>query len=247
MENIIEKNYVSTKSVHLGSIKVTIQRGSVIKYRNVNGKESYEVGGNTVENMSDFNICIKAGLFKLYDGTQNIAVAPQAKVPKADVPKMEVLQSDEDMMTKVIDIKDTKSEQVAEAKRIREQASHKEHLEETGRETRGLKIVKDASRELIKDIKPSTSVKGEEVAESSVNSEVADGFNEGAVVVAKIGKNAEEAAKLLAVSKNTLETPVNAVDVKDKPIQSKPKKATTPKKSVKKNTKLVTKASNSED
>lgn len=247
MENIIEKNYVATKSVHLGSIKITVQRGSVIKYRNVNGKESYEVGGNTVENMSDFNICIKAGLFKLYDGTQNIAVAPQAKVPKADVPKMEVLQSDEDMMTKVIDIKDTKSEQVAEAKRIREQASHKEHLEETGRETRGLKIVKDASRELIKDIKPSTSVKGEEVAESSVNSEVADGFNEGAVVVAKIGKNAEEAAKLLAVSKNTLETPVNAVDVKDKPIQSKPKKATTPKKSVKKNTKLVTKASNSED
>ena len=211
MENIIEKNYVATKNVHLGGIKITVQRGSVIKYRNVNGKESYEVGGNTVENMIDFNICIKAGLFKPYDGTQNIEVVPQAKVPKADVPKMEVLQSDEDMMTKVIDIKDTKSEQVAEAKRIREQASHKEHLEETGRETRGLKIVKDVSRELIKDIKPSTSVKGEEVAEPSVNSEIADGINEGAVVVAKIGKNAEEAAKLSSKAKQAAEVEVKAV------------------------------------
>lgn len=222
----MKKTYVSTKNIHLSAAKLSVQRGATVVYQNDNGKESYVVGSSTIEDMSDFNICVKHGLFKLLNEKEATTVQTMpviVKKSKDDVQKMEIRQSDEDMMTKVIDIRDTKTEQIAESKRMRDEASRKEQVEETGRETRGMKIVRDASRELTKEIKLSTDIKGQEVAEPSEIGSIADGINEGAVVVAKIGKNAEEASKLSSEAKQAAEVEVKAVTkaVKDTPSKAK--------------------------
>ncbi len=213
----MKKTYVAVKTVHLSDIKRTVPRGTEIVYSNNNGVESYEIAGLTISDMDDFNICVSKGLFVLADEFVDDRPVVSRPAPKREEPapeKMPVVQSDEDLMTTVIDISDTKVEHVEEAKRIREEASRVDDLNDTGRESRGMKILHDSRQDIVREIPAIEAAIGVEVTEPTEISDISDSINVGSRIVAKIGKNAEEGEALLAAAakaaKNTVETSATA-------------------------------------
>jgi hypothetical protein len=133
--------YILKSQVHFGSLKTSVPKGTKI-ILDREGK-TVEINGAMHDNVNDIELGIKAGyVIPFVDGETKVdttvKISPKAQEKQK---KMEVHQSDLDVMPKEIDISDTKKE-VREAKR-KSAKKMTVSYEKDESETRGMKVVKN--------------------------------------------------------------------------------------------------------
>jgi len=135
--------YILKSQVHFGSLKTSVPKGTkIILDREA---KTVEINGAMHDNVNDIELGIRAGyVIPFVEGKTNIdttvRISPKAQEKQR---KMEVHQSDLDVMPKEIDISDTKQE-VREAKR-KNASKMTVSYEEEKSESRGLEVVKNDS------------------------------------------------------------------------------------------------------
>lgn len=134
--------YILTSQVHFGSLKTSVAKGTKIVVDRKS--KAVEINGVKRDNIADIDLGIKAGyLVPFVEGKTvvdtKVRISPKAQEKRNK--KMEVQQSDEDVMPRDIDISDTKKE-VRDAKRKEKMKISYEKSDES--EGRGLKIVSNA-------------------------------------------------------------------------------------------------------
>ena len=214
-----KETYILKSQVHFGALKTSVPKGTKIVLDR--DSKTVEINGAVHDNVNDIDLGIKAGyVIPFVDGETNIdttvKISPKAQEKQK---KMEVHQSDLDVMPKEIDISDTKKE-VREAKRKNAKMTVSyERKEET--EARGLNVVKneatglradtqeeilnvvngDSDYRTIKEIAPKTEAKkpfGLSSTDDAKDVAAAINGQEG-TVVAKIGKT--KATKTVSAGK----------------------------------------------
>ena len=133
--------YILKSQVHFGSLKTSVPKGTKIVLDRSN--RTVEINGAMHDNVSDIELGIRAGyVIPFVDGETKVdttvKISPKAQERQK---KLEVHQSDLDVMPKEIDISDTKNE-VREAKR-KSASRMTVSYEKDEPETRGMKVVKN--------------------------------------------------------------------------------------------------------
>ncbi len=201
--------YILKSTVHFGSLKTSVPKGTKIIVDRK--KSTVEINGIPHDNLGEIDMGIRAKYIIPYvegetevDSTVKVSPKTQEKLDK----KMEVHQSDQDIMPNDIDISDTKKE-VRDAKRKQDRKLQVSYEKQDDSEERGLSVVSneatglkaDTHQEIMKvingddnyktvsDIKPKTAAKkpfGLSTTEDA--NDVASMVNGEGTVVAKIGK-----------------------------------------------------------
>ena len=126
------KTYVSVKTIHIGSLKMTIIPGTEINEINEN---QIEISGKRYDISNDFKICLEKGFFVEKEEGKKIKIE-ENKVKKVEKPKkMEVIKSNEDLMMKKIEI----------ISPIKNKTKNKTVENSSSKEVRGMKVIKDDS------------------------------------------------------------------------------------------------------
>lgn len=210
-----KETYILKSQVHFGSLRTSVPKGTKIVLDREN--KTVEINGAVHDNVNDIEIGIRAGyVIPFVEGETKVdttvRISPKAKEKNK---KLEVRQSDMDVMPKEIDISDTKKE-VRDAKR--KNGKMAVSYEEDKKDSRGLKVVKneatgmkadtqddilkvvngDSDYQTIKEIAPKQDAKKPSFGLSSTEDakDVADVVNgQEGTVVAKIGKSNSTSVK----------------------------------------------------
>lgn len=191
----IKKYYVSVKTVHLGGLKRTVQKGtSIIHIKTDSGREYIEIDGEKIDNLNDFNICVRHKFFEETDqktaeqSDKESKEVKQVVTEQKEEKKFPVYKSDEDLMPSDIDISYTKNEYM---KKEKEEATKKNDIDEDKvvGEVRGMKILKESNQPISNKDEISMKVS---VSKSADSADISKEINGETKEVAKISSEVKE-------------------------------------------------------
>lgn len=175
MRKKLEK-YILTKKVHLGYIKDTFEKGTVLTVDRKEGTVTTE-GGRKFDDVSDIDIGVRQGFlvpFTTEKAKEIVKVAEQEKSAveqniaskKKDVPKMKVVESDEDLMGREIDISWIKNKKAVNSKRGQSPGVVRT---KKGEDIRGIEVLREEQPEYkeVATIKKPTVTKSKTTTKSS--------------------------------------------------------------------------------
>lgn len=131
------ESYVLKSQVHFGSLKTSVPKGTLIVVDRTAGKAV--IGGAEHDNIAEIDMMIRAGF--IVPGKTESVSEPRTRRAGNSPEKLEVVQSDQDLMEDDIDISSTKKS-VREANRKAARGPSIEVIhEESGKDARGLSVV----------------------------------------------------------------------------------------------------------
>jgi len=185
--------YVLNRQVHFGALKCSLSKGSKFDFVQ-NKKESYAtINGQKYDNVHEIELCIKCGFAVPYvegktEYKEEIKISPKAK--DNTVKKLEIVQSDADLMPKDIDISYTKNS-VIKAKK------------EAERKAKDMQVIHEDNTKTVRGMKVLYNTDGKNITEVDSDSSLANIVNGGDTkVIAKINTKDEKAEKTTTTSKS---------------------------------------------
>lgn len=191
-KNRIEKQYITKQTIHLGTLKRTIKKGTILFYVNENQKQSLTLGDQTVYDLRDFKICLKNSLIEQCD--KSIPIDPEQEIRQE---KMPIYISNEDSKKQLDNTKETKEIKV------------EDKTQQETEKIRGFKVIKQ-QEQIIQE--QGISMKVSSVNEKSEKIQVLKDINTEEKIIGKVSeitkkretnqkKNAEQTAKKRAMKR----------------------------------------------
>ena len=131
------ESYVLKSQVHFGSLKTSVPKGTLVVVDRQAGKAV--INGAEHDNLAEIDMMIRAGF--IVPGKRENVVEPRTRHAGQSSEKLEVVQSDQDLMEEDIDISNTRKAVRDQARREARKETMEVIHEESGASSRGLEVV----------------------------------------------------------------------------------------------------------